>query len=66
VAILAARLPEEPAELEAFCGVAVDLAERAARASRSGGVFGVGGQRVSYAEASALQTVRDALGVAPA
>lgn len=59
VALLSERLPEER---EAFRGFALDLAERAARASRSGGVFGIGGQRVSYAEASALQRVSQALG----
>jgi len=62
-AALALVTARAPAEREAFCGFAVDLADHAARASRSGGVFGIGGQRVSYAEASALQKIREALGV---
>lgn len=51
-----------PGELEAYRNFVVRLGEVAAEATRSGGVFGVGGQRVSYAEASALAKVREALG----
>jgi hypothetical protein len=50
-------------ELEAFQSFVVQLAEVAADATKSGGVFGIGGQRVSYAEGSALAKVREALGV---
>jgi hypothetical protein len=50
-------------ELEAFQSFVVHLGEVAADATRSGGVFGIGGQRVSYAEGSALAKVREALGV---
>jgi hypothetical protein len=51
-----------PGELEAYRSFVVRLGQVAAEATRSGGVFGVGGQRVSYAEASALAKVRAALG----
>ncbi|HZD68584.1 MAG TPA: hypothetical protein VFA45_06610 [Actinomycetes bacterium] len=58
-AALSARAPDE---LEAYRRFVVHLGEVAARATRSGGVFGVGGQRVSYAEASTLDRIRRALG----
>jgi hypothetical protein len=58
-AALAARAPEE---LEAYRRFVVHLGEVAAEATRSGGVFGVGGQRVSYAEASTLDRIRQAVG----
>src|SRR6266545_7237447 len=48
-------------ELEAYRGFVVHLGEVAAGATRSGGVFGVGGQRVSYAEASTLARIRQAV-----
>jgi hypothetical protein len=58
-AVLSARAPEE---LEAYRRFVVHLGEVAAEATRSGGVFGLGGQRVSYAEASALDKIRQAVG----
>jgi len=58
-AALSAKAPEE---LEAYRGFVVHLGEVAAGATRSGGVFGVGGQRVSYAEASTLARIRQAVG----
>ena len=61
VATLSARAPDE---LEAYRSFVVHLGEVAAEATRSGGAFGLGGQRVSYAEASTLQKIRRAVGVA--
>ena len=58
-AALSARAPEE---LEAYRRFVVHLGEVAAGATRSGGVFGLGGQRVSYAEASTLDRIRQAVG----
>src|SRR6266511_1986034 len=58
-AALSAKAPEE---LEAYRGFVVHLGEVAAGATSSGGVFGVGGQRVSYAEASTLARIRQAVG----
>jgi hypothetical protein len=58
-AVLSAKAPEE---LEAYRRFVVHLGEVAAEATRSGGVFGLGGQRVSYAEASALDKIRQAVG----
>jgi hypothetical protein len=58
-ATLQAKAPDE---LEAYRRFVVHLGEVAAGATRSGGVFGVGGQRVSYAEAAALDRIRQALG----
>jgi hypothetical protein len=57
-AALSAKAPEE---LEAYRSFVVHLGEVAAEATRSGGVFGLGGQRVSYAEASTLDMIRQAL-----
>lgn len=59
VAVLSAKAPEE---LEAYRRFVVHLGEVAAKATRSGGVFGLGGQRVSYAEASTLARIRQAVG----
>jgi hypothetical protein len=58
-ATLEAKAPEE---LEAYQRFVVHLGEVAATATRSGGVLGIAGQRVSYAEASALDRIRQALG----
>ena len=58
-AALSARAPEE---LEAYRRFVVHLGEVAAEATRSGGVFGLGGQRISYAEESTLDRIRQAVG----
>jgi hypothetical protein len=42
----------------------VTVATRAAEADKSGGVLGVGGERVSDAERGALDRIREALGIA--
>jgi hypothetical protein len=61
-AAAAALSAKAPDELEAYRRFVVHLGEAAATATRSGGVFGVGGQRVSYAEAATLDRIRQALG----
>jgi len=59
VAVLSGKAPEE---LEAYRRFVVHLGEVAAEATRSGGVFGLGGQRISYAEESTLDRIRQAVG----
>ena len=61
-AAAAAVSAKAPEELEAYRGFVVHLGEVAAEATRSGGLFGLGGQRVSYAEASTLARIRQAIG----
>ncbi len=51
-----------PADLEAFQGFLVHLAELAANAHVEGGIMGVGGTRISAREAAAIQRIRKALG----
>jgi len=58
-ALVAARAP---AEAPAFRSFLVALAETAANAHKEGGVMGMGGIRVSPAEASAITRVKKALG----
>lgn len=53
---------EEVDEYRAFC---LAVAERAAAADKSGGVLGVGGERVTDAEREALAAVAEALGTQP-
>ncbi len=60
VAVLAGKTPDE---LAAYQQVVISLAEVAAQATREGGMFGIGGLRVSYTEAAAIDKVRQALGV---
>lgn len=54
--------PEEVDEYRAF---ALSIAERAAEADKSGGVLGIGGERVTDAEREALAAVAEALGTQP-
>lgn len=51
-----------PADLPAFRGFLIELAEAAANAHREGGLAGLGGVRVTAAEASAIARVKKALG----
>ena len=52
-----------PEELEAYKRFTLTVAERAAQADKSGGVLGIGGERVSDAEATALDEIAGALGI---
>jgi hypothetical protein len=63
VAILEAKAT--PEEVEAYKAFSLTVAERAAEADKSGGVLGIGGERVSDAEREALAAVADALGTEP-
>ncbi len=60
VALLEGRASAE--EVEAFKRFALAVAERAAEATKSGGVLGIGGERVSEAESAALDEIATALG----
>ena len=56
-----------PEEVEAYRAFAIGVAQRAAEADKSGGVLGIGGERVSTDERLALEEVAAALGTeAPA
>jgi hypothetical protein len=59
MALVTARTP---AEAPAFRQFLLGLAETAANANKEGGLMGVGGSRISAAEASAIARVRQALG----
>jgi hypothetical protein len=61
-AAAAALSAKAPDELDAYRRFVAHLGEVAASATRSGGVLGFGGQRVSYAEAVTLDKIRQALG----
>lgn len=54
-----------PEELEAYRAFAIDVAKRAAEATKSGDVLGIGGERVSDKEREALGAVAEALGTSP-
>jgi hypothetical protein len=54
-----------PEETEAYRAFIVDVARRAAEATKSGGVLGVGGERVSDAERAALDEIAAAAGIDP-
>lgn len=54
-----------PEELEAYKRFALTVALRAAEADKSGGVLGIGGERVSESERAALAEVAEALGTEP-
>jgi hypothetical protein len=56
----------EPEDLEAYKRFVLTVAERAAEATKSGGVLGIGGERVSDAESAALDELAAALGTARA
>lgn len=64
----AAALVDEratPEEAAAYKRFAVDVAQRAAEADKSGGLFGIGGERVTDSEQTALAQVAAALGAEP-
>jgi hypothetical protein len=52
----------EPEEIESYKRFTLSVAERAAEATKSGGVLGIGGERVSDAERQALDEIAAALG----
>ena len=52
-----------PDDLQAFREFTIDLAETAANAHKEGGFGGLGGIRVTAAEAAAIKRVRKALGL---
>jgi exonuclease III len=52
----------EPGDVEAYKRFVLTVAERAAEATKSGGVLGIGGERVSDAESAALDELAAALG----
>ena len=54
--------PEELADYREF---AIAVAQGAAEADKSGGVMGIGGERVSEAESAALAEIAEALGTQP-
>lgn len=56
----------EPGDVEAYKRFVLTVAERAAEATKSGGVLGIGGERVSEAESAALDELAAALGTARA
>jgi hypothetical protein len=56
----------EPDDVDAYRRFALTVAERAAEATKSGDVLGIGGERVSDAERQALDEIATALGTDPA
>jgi hypothetical protein len=62
VALVESKFPDE---LDAYRQFAMTVAQRAAEADKSGGVLGVGGERVSDSERAALAEVAEALGTTP-
>ena len=50
------------AEAEAYVNWAIQVAEQVALAAKEGGFLGVGGERVSAQEMTALDAIREALG----
>jgi len=55
----------DPAEIEAYKRFCLEIAERVAERTKSGGVLGVGGKQVSDAEQAALTELGTTLGIAP-
>ena len=55
-----------PEEVDRYRAFVVDVAERVAQAHKEGGFLGMGGTRVSDAEAQAIEDVRRAVGAASA
>jgi hypothetical protein len=51
-----------PEDVDAYKSFVLAVAERAAEATKSGGVLGIGGERVSEAERAALDEIAAALG----
>jgi hypothetical protein len=54
-----------PEEVDDYRAFTLTVAQRAAEADKSGGVLGVGGERVTDAEREALAAVAEALGTQP-
>jgi hypothetical protein len=52
-----------PEDVDGYKRFALSVAERAAAATKSGGVLGIGGERVSEAESLALDEIASTLGV---
>jgi len=63
VGILEAKA--SPEELDAYKRFCLEIAERVAERTKSGGVLGVGGKSVSDAEQAALDELGATLGIAP-
>lgn len=61
VAILEPKATAE--EVDAYKRFALTIAERAAQADKSGGVLGIGGERVSDTESAALDELASTLGI---
>ena len=57
------RAKASPEELDAYKRFTLTVAERAAQADKSGGVLGIGGERVSESESAALDEIAATLGV---
>jgi hypothetical protein len=56
---------KSPDDVETYRQFTLTVAQRAAEADKSGGVLGVGGERVSDAERAALAEIAEALGTTP-
>jgi hypothetical protein len=54
-----------PDEVEAYRQFSLGVAQRAAEADKSGGVLGIGGERISESEGAALKEIAEALGTEP-
>lgn len=54
-----------PEEVEEYRAFAMKIAQRAAEADKSGGVLGIGGERVTSAEQTVLAEIATALGTEP-
>jgi hypothetical protein len=64
-AVAALEAKATPEEVDAYRAFSLAVAQRAAEADKSGGVLGIGGERVSDAERTALNDVAAALGADP-
>lgn len=62
-AVTALEGKASPEELDAYKRFTLTVAERAAQADKSGGVLGIGGERVSETESAALDEIAATLGV---
>lgn len=54
-----------PEDVDAYKAFTLTVAQRAAEADKSGGVFGIGGERVTDAERAALASIAETLGIEP-
>jgi hypothetical protein len=61
LAILEAKAT--PEEAEAYKRVCLEIAQRVAERTKSGGVLGIGGERVSGGEQAAIDRLRSTLGI---